>query len=60
MGKPVAAAEASAEIVKDVYGAGMGDSMESVADAVIMVKKNLGELSDTDLTNLTQQALTAG
>src|SRR5699024_9739908 len=44
--------------VKDVYGAGVGDSMESVADAVIMVKKNLGELSDTDLTNLTQQALT--
>ncbi len=44
--------------MKDVYGAGVGDSMESVADAVIMVKKNLGELSDTDLTNLTQQALT--
>ena len=36
----------------------MGDSMESVADAVIVVKKNLGELSDTDITNLTQQALT--
>ena len=57
-GETGAAAEASAEIVKDVYGAGVGDSMESVADAVIMVKKNLGELSDTDLTNLTQQALT--
>ena len=57
-GETGAAAEASAEIVKDVYGVGVGDSMESVADAVIMVKKNLGELSDTDLTNLTQQALT--
>ena len=57
-GETGAAAEASAEIVKDVYGAGVGDSMESVADAVIMVKKNLGELSDTDLTHLTQQALT--
>ena len=57
-GETGAAAKASAEIVKDVYGAGVGDSMESVADAVIMVKKNLGELSDTDLTNLTQQALT--
>ena len=44
-GETGAAAEASAEIVKDVYGAGVGDSMESVADAVIMVKKNLGELS---------------
>lgn len=51
-------AEASAQVVKDVYAAGVGDSMESVADAVIMVKKNLGDLSDTDLTNLTQQALT--
>lgn len=57
-GENGAAAEASAQIVKDVYGAGVGDSMESVADAVIMVKKNLGELSDTDITNLTQQALT--
>ena len=57
-GETGAAAEASAEVVKEVYGAGVGDSMDSVADAVIMVKKNLGELSDTDLTNLTQQALT--
>ena len=52
------AAEASAEIVKEVYGAGVGESMDAVAEAVIMVKKNLGELSDTDLTNLTRQALT--
>ena len=57
-GETGTAAEASAQIVKDVYAAGVGDSMESVADAVIMVKKNLGDLSDTDLTNLTQQALT--
>ena len=52
------AAEASAEIVKNVYGSGVGQSMDAVAEAVIMVKKNLGELSDTDLTNLTKQALT--
>lgn len=32
--------------------------MDSVADAVLMVKKNLGDLSETDLTNLTQQAIT--
>ncbi len=51
-------AEQSASIIKSVYEAGVGESMESVADAVIMVKKNLGELSETDLTNLTQQALT--
>ena len=57
-GETGTAAEASAQVVRDVYAAGVGDSMESVADAVIMVKKNLGDLSDTDLTNLTQQALT--
>ena len=51
-------AEASAEIVKNVYGSGVGQSMDAVAEAVIMVKKNLGDLGDTDLTNLTQQALT--
>lgn len=51
-------AERSAEIIKSVYEAGVGESMDSVANAVLMVKKNLGELSDTDLSNLTQQALT--
>ncbi len=49
------AAEASAEIVKNVYGSGVGQSMDAVAEAVIMVKKNLGDLGDTDLT---KQALT--
>lgn len=57
-GETGAAAERSAAIVKSIYGAGVGDSMGSVADAVIMVKKNLGDLSETDLTHLTQQALT--
>ena len=52
------AAEASAEIVKNVYGSGVGQSMNAVAEAVIMVKKNLGDLGATDLTNLTKQALT--
>ena len=52
------AAEASAEIVKNVYGSGVGQSMNAVAEAVIVVKKNLGDLGATDLTNLTKQALT--
>lgn len=41
-----------------MYSDGVGESMDSVADAVLMVKKNLGDLSETDLTNLTQQAIT--
>lgn len=52
------AAEESANAIKSVYSDGVGESMDSVADAVLMVKKNLGDLSETDLTNLTQQAIT--
>lgn len=52
------AAEESANVIKSVYSDGVGESMNSVADAVLMVKKNLGDLSETDLTNLTQQAIT--
>lgn len=51
-------AEKSATVIKNVYGTGVGDSMDSVANAVLMVKKNLGDLSETDLTNITQQAIT--
>lgn len=52
------AAEESANVIKSVYSDGVGESMDSVADAVLMVKKNLGDLSETDLTNLTQQVIT--
>lgn len=52
------AAEESANVIKSVYSDGVGESMDSVADAVLMVKKNLGDLGETDLTNLTQQAIT--
>lgn len=52
------AAEESANVIKSVYSDGVGESMDSVADAVLMVKKNLGDLRETDLTNLTQQAIT--
>ena len=52
------AAEESANVIKSVYSDGVGESVDSVADAVLMVKKNLGDLSETDLTNLTQQAIT--
>ena len=52
------AAEQSASVIKAVYSAGVGESMDAVANAVLMVKQNLGDLSETDLTNLTQQAIT--
>ena len=56
-GETGAAAEASAEVVKEVYGAGVGDSMDSVADAVIMVKKTSESFPILTFMNLTQQAL---
>ena len=37
------AAEQSASVIKSVYEAGVGESMDSVANAVLMVKKNLGD-----------------
>lgn len=51
-------ADKSAQVINDIYTSGVGDSMDSVANAVLNVKKNLGDLSDEDLTNLTQQAIT--
>lgn len=52
------AAAKNAEIIKNIYEQGVGDSMDSVADAVITVKKNLSDLNDEDLTSITKQAIT--
>lgn len=52
------AAEQSAAVIRDVYGAGVGDSMDSVANAVILVKKNLEGLSKADMTHIAEQAMT--
>lgn len=52
------AAQQSADVIKAVYEEGVGESMDSVGDAVLTVKKNLGDLSDTDLQHLTEQAIT--
>lgn len=53
-GETGAAAEETAGIIQDVYGKGVGDSMDTVADSVIMVKKNFEDLSKADLTHLTE------
>lgn len=57
-GETGAAAEETAEVIKNVYSAGVGESMDSVSDAVITVKKNIQDLDSTELTNLTEQAIT--
>ena len=51
-------AKQTADVIKDVYGQGVGDSMDSISDAVITVKENIKDLDQATLTNLTEQALT--
>ena len=53
-GETGAAAEETAGIIQDVYGKGVGDSMDTVAESVITVKKNFEDLSKADLTHLTE------
>lgn len=52
------AAEKNGELIQDIYEEGVGGSAEDVADAIITVKKNLDDLNDTELENLTKQAIT--
>lgn len=52
------AAEKTAKLIEDVYSDGVGDSMDSVSNAVIMVKKNIKDLDDVTLKNITEQAIT--
>lgn len=52
------AAQENADLIKEIYEEGIGDSMDSVADAVIIVKRALSDLNDEDLSAITQQAIT--
>ena len=51
------AADQSASVIKEIYESGFGDSIESVGNAVLNVKKQLGDLDNTTLSNITQQAM---
>ena len=50
-------AQKNADLIKRVYETGIGDSLDSVANAVIIVKDNLKDLDDTSLENIVSQAL---
>lgn len=50
-------AENSADLIKRVYEQGLGDSMDAVADAVILVKDNLKDLDDVTLEKIVEQSL---
>lgn len=51
------AASDTASLVKELYESGFGDSIDEVADAVLNTKKQLGDLDNTTLSNITQQAM---
>lgn len=57
-GETGAAAEQTEKIIKDIFTGGVGESMDQVSEAVMTVKKNLDDLSETDLKNITEQAIT--
>lgn len=50
-------AENSADLIKRIYEHGLGDSMDAVAEAVIIVKDNLKGLDDVTLEKITEQAI---
>lgn len=52
------AAQENADLIKEIYEEGIGESMDRVADAVIIVKQNLKDLNQEDLSNITKQAIT--
>lgn len=50
-------AKKNEELIKRIYEDGLGDSMDSVAEAVIKVKNNIKDLNDEELYNITEQAI---
>ena len=48
----------NAKIIKNVYESGVGDSMDTVAQAIITVKDNIKDLNETELTDITSQSIT--
>ena len=50
-------AENSADLIKRVYEQGLGESMDAVAEAIILVRDNLKGLDDVTLEKITEQAL---
>jgi phage-related minor tail protein len=51
------AAKTNEKLIRDVYESGVGDSLDSVANAVILVKDNLKDLNETDMNKVVSQGL---
>lgn len=51
------AAKTNEKLIRDVYESGVGGSLDSVANAVILVKDNLKNLNETDMNKVVSQGL---
>ncbi len=51
-------AERLGDVGEGIYEDGFGASLDAVADAIVVVRQNLGDLNDQDLEYVTQAALT--
>lgn len=49
-------AKRNERIVQEVFASGIPDSMEETADTIIAVRKNLKDLSDSEMVNVSKQA----
>lgn len=45
------------EAIEAVYGGGFGDDLKDVSDSIAQIKRNLTDLNDTELTDVTESAL---
>lgn len=50
-------AEASGKLIQSIYEKGIGDSLDGVADAVIVVRDNFKDLDQVEMQNITEQCL---
>ncbi|RBS34361.1 phage tail tape measure protein, TP901 family, core region [Enterococcus faecium] len=50
-------AEELTNVARDIYYKGFGESLDQSTDALILVKRNLGDLNNQDLQNITEQAM---
>ena len=51
-------AQVVSDVARDLYADGWGDSVDQLTDSVLKAREVLGELSDTDLSTVTESALT--
>lgn len=57
LGETGEAAQKNTDLIKRIYESGMGDSMDAVANAILMVRDNLKGLNDSDLEKVISNGL---